>query len=605
MIQPRDPQHNLTILKSTTKPKRLLWLDCAAYITQHQGASVARWQCGALGSTRWTAKKGVRHDTCETFTDTAALWCDADGFCKPGKRVVLFAYDLANQLRLSKALVELPALGWHLERIVLERTAAWALFKDGKRTLLMCDLRSWAPVNLAYLSSDLGELSPWPIQHDAGPNFHANISRDRVAIVRESVLQILEWSECENLGPFRPTGSGQSYAAFRRRFLDHTLLVHDDTERLHAERLAMWTGRCEAWQHGALTSGPYVEYDMNAAYCRIAAECDVPSVAEGETRTRNVSKLLQLAESRALLVHCTVTTDVPVLPARMGGRTAWPVGQFSTWIWEPELQLAAEYCNDIKVHRVYTYRRAPALRDFARFVLDGLGPQMTVYGEVPKRVLKLWSRCLVGRLGLRYRSWIPFGSCPDQDLRLVTYIDADDGVSTDMLCAGHDRMILSDMSESPDSLPQIPSWVMSECRARLWRFMLHQGLGAVVYVDTDSVIVSPDASPPRPLMYGGDMAGMWARKGTYKRLTIHGPRNYSTENDRHVSGVPLTARQVAPLEFSGEVMRSIKESMRNGELDCIASIPRTFRMRAGDTRRQHLPYNQTAPFRVQLPAEEF
>ena len=252
---------------------------------------------------------------------------------------------------------------------------------------------------------------------------------------------------------------------------------------------------------------------------------------------------------------------------------------------------------------MWLYERAPALRDFAAYVLDGMNPQEQVYGAVPKRIYKHWSRCLVGRLGLRFRTWEQFGWQPTPDLRLVTFLDVDENRSTDMLIAGHDRLILSDMQEAAESLPQIPGWVMSECRRRLWKAMVTVGLDNVLYVDTDSLIVSAATPAQRFDNLQLGVVGGWAIKGTYRRLTIHGPRNLVAESDRRVAGLPLTARQTAPLEFSGQVMRSIKESMRAGQLDCVASVPRKFILDAPDLRRQHLPDGTTEPYTVQPTTE--
>lgn len=601
---PRDPAHYLEPIVSTNTPRRLLWLDCATRPEREQGLLVQRWAGGALGRTHWTSRNQVRKDVTEWHADLSSLWDTVDRFCLHRRRTVLWAYDLATQLRVSAGLLALPERGWTLDSIVLERTSGWAKFSDGDRTLLMVDIRSWAPVDFGKLAHDIEDTQHRLHGFSAGPDYHPSKHKWRVSIIRDAALQILEWIEAEGLGPFRPTGSGQSYVAYRRRFMGHKLLVHDDIARLEAERAAMHTGRCEAWQHGKLLNGPFVEYDMYAAYCTIARDCDVPVVARQEIRRPTVAGVRKAMQTDSVLAHVTVTTQVPCLPARMDGRTVWPVGTFRTWLWDPELQMAFDYADKVEVSHAYRYTRAPALRTFAEWVLEGMGAQEQIYGPVPKRVLKHWSRCLVGRLGLRYRSWQRFGTCPEADLRLVTYIDVDEGTSTDLLCAGHDRFILTDMQEATESLPQIPSWVMSECRRRLWGMMVGLGLERVVYIDTDSLIVDTRGGElvPRAQVTLHKMG--WVRKGLYRRLTIHGPRNYTADTDRHVAGLPLTARQVAPLEFTGHVMQSVKESMRAGRLDCVAQIPRRFVLDAPDLRRQHLPDGRTAPYEVTLPTPQ-
>ena len=599
----RDPAHYLSALKTTSTPKRMLWLDCASTTAKETGMWVERWNGAAIGTTHYTRRLQQRKDTLTTFFEPDDLWLAVDDFCRQ-RRNVLFAYDLATQLRISQGLLQLPLLGWHLDKIVLERTAAWARFTDHGRSLVMCDLRSWCPVDFGQLAADVGFADASMREFTAGRTYGVDVARWRAAVVRDATLQILEWIEGENLGPFRPTGSGQSIAAYRRRFSTHKLLVHDDTERLHCERAAMWTGRCEAWRHGTLTGGPFVEYDMQAAYCTIGAECDVPTIALQPRRGDRRTLTNYLAAGQSVLAHVTVDTDIPCVPTRMGGRTVWPVGTFDTWLWDPELRLAHTYANRVTYHKQYPYQRGPALRQFCTWVLDGMKPQTQVYGLVPRRVLKHWSRCLVGRMGLRYRAWEPFGTSPEADLRLVTYIDIDSGTATDLLCAGHERFILADMTESVDSLPQIPGWIMSECRRRLWEAMMDVRLHSVVYCDTDSIIVNACEGTS----YGVaafDMAGArWTAKGTYNRMVVHGPRNLVCESARRVSGLPLRARQVAPLEFTGQVMRSIKESMRAGELDRVTQIPRKFVLDAPDLRRQHLPDGTTAPYEVRPTTHE-
>jgi hypothetical protein len=594
----RDPAHYLTALKTTSTPRRLLWLDCATRSSLDRGLWVEQWNGAAIGTTHYTRKNGTRKDETASYVDPLTMWMHVDEFCRR-HRQVLWAYDLATQLRVSQGLLRLPELGWKLDKIVLERTAAWARFTEGNRSLVMCDLRSWCPVPFGRLAADVGFADSSAREFTAGNTYPLDVAKWRVGVVRDCVLQILEWLEGENLGQFRPTGSGQSFAAYRRRFMSHRLLVHDDTERLAVERAAMWTGRCEAWRHGTLNNGPYIEYDMQTAYCAIGRDCEVPTVAANTRRIVTVPQAQRAMNTFAVLAHVTVDTDIPCVPTRMAGRTVWPVGRFDTWLWDPELRLAFEYCSHVRINRAYTYHREPALREFCTWVLDGMKPQTQIYGLVPKRVLKHWSRCLVGRMGLRFRAWERFGTQPDPDLRLVTYIDTDECTSTDMLIAGFDRFVLADMTESVDSLPQIPGWIMSECRRRLWEAMLYAGLRNVVYCDTDSVIVQRAGGNGDFTWQFGDLPETWSRKGTYSRMTVHGPRNLVCEDARRVSGLPLTARQVAPLEFTGQVMRSIKESMRAGELDRVTQIPRKFVLDAPDLRRQHLPDGTTAPYEVQ------
>ena len=595
----RDPPHYLSPLKTTRVPKRLAFIDVQTEVKTKRGTKEYVWSCGALGTTHWTAKSGVRKDELKVYGGAADMWSALDSFCLPSKRVVCFTFDLPTQLRTSGALVHLPRLGWHLETVVLEPGASWAMFKDEKRSLMFCDLKAWTPYEWERVkNATLGKMDNRIIPR-VGGNASAAMAFQRAFIIREAVTQLTEWITSNDLGSFRPTGSGQSYSAFRRGYLHDRILVHDDTTRLMAERTSMWAGRTEAWRHGHIAGGPFLELDMKAAYTRIASQCDVPTVALGEIHKPTVKGLLNRTDRYAFLCQVDVETETPVVPASSGQHTFWPVGKFRTWVWDPELKLLDKYATSVKVQRAYKYRTAPALRDFATWVLSVLDQPEQDYLGMPTLVMKHWSRTLVGRFGLRYRSWVPFSHDNDPDLSMCTFIDMDDNTMTDMLCVGSDMLLLGDLTESVESVPQIPAWIMSECRRRLWETMCEIGLERIVYVDTDSIIFATHGDKRVERAYIQRFSNLWAPKGRYVHINVNGPRNLNVDNTRRMSGLPLTANQSGPNKYRGDVMRSIKESMRHGQLDTVTSVERNFEFKAMDIRRKHLPNGLTEAFRME------
>jgi hypothetical protein len=594
----RDPPHYLKPLKTTRTPKRLAFLDVATQAERKGGNRELRWACGALGLTHWTAKAKVRKDSLKVFESALDLWKSLDTAIVAGKRTVLVTFDLPEQARTSQALLHLPKLGWHLETVVLEPGASWMLWRDGKRSLMFVDLKSWMPYDWERLASAVTHNQGVSITGKLGGDPVKEACFNRCQIIRAATLTLLDWVESTGLGPFKPTGAGQSYSAFRRKYLSHRILVHDDALRLTAERVSMWSGRVEAWRHGRISGGPFLELDMKAAYSRIAAECNVPTIAQHEVRNPSVDRILKRTGKYAYLCEVEVDTEIPVCPANAGAHTFWPVGQFTSWVWEPELSLLAKYASHVKIRRAYRYRTAPALADFATFVLSELDYPSADVPPIARLVLKHWSRSLVGRLALRYRSWIPFSDDNDPDLSMVTFIDVDEHSMTDMLCVGTDMLLLGDLTESVESVPQVPAWVMSECRRRLWETMIEIGLDRVVYVDTDSIIIDTYGSRTFERQLIERYRGRWAPKSRLFNLHIQGPRNLYADSDRRISGLPTTAVQSGPTEYQGQVMRSIKESMRHGQLGTVTSVPRSFMFTAPDIRRKHLPGGATEPFRV-------
>lgn len=594
----RDTPHYLRPLKTTKTPKMLAAFHAEPQSNRAGDEQTYTWSAGALSLAKRPAGPPTGFSRPACFERPAELWATLDGFVGLGQEVVCWTFNLPVQLRLSAALVHLPGLGWHLETVSLEPGAAWAKFVSEGRSLVFCDLKAWTPYEwerLKNVACPMGDRSQ-PDMDSA--TIHMRLARSKTEVIAEAVTQIVDWIDRDELGPFRPTGSGQSYSCYRRHFLTERILAHDNDEQLRAERISMWAGRTEAWQHGNIQGGPFIELDMRTAYTRIAADSTVPTVALGAIHRPSIGSLLRQTDRYCFLSHVEVETEVPVVPASTGTHTIWPVGKFTTWIWEPELRLLDTYATKVKVLTAYRYRRAPALAGFAQMVLSVLDVPPGDLTGVPALVVKHWSRTLVGRFGLRYRSWIPYSKDGDMDLSLVTFIDADNETMTDMLCVGNDMLLLGELAESRDSVPQIPAWIMSECRARLWHAMVDIGLDDVVYVDTDSVIFRTRGSSARERDVTKRFQPQWALKGKYARLTIAGPRNLHVDDTRRVSGLPAEAVRMGNGKYHAEVFKSIREAMRSNQLDAVESIPRTFQFTARDIRRGHNQDGSTYAFRM-------
>lgn len=593
--------HYLTELRTSRQPRYHVALDTEAQSAKRGGVFEQRWLCAVASF--WRTEPGACEIDYATrdYQDPDELWEHVTTFAPAGKRTVVWCHGLAYDLRISGALRHLPTLGYRLEGIVLERTSSWASFKGDKGGILFCDLASWLPGPLARIAADLGmPQTPVDFATATADRLLARCRRD-VAVTREAVIRLLQFLEVENLGPFRPTGAGQSHAAYRRRFLTEGVLVHDDPACLEMERVGMYTGRAEAWRHGECGPDLFTEYDLRLAYAHIARDCQLPAQLTGRGGTTDLRAVLRLSERFSVLAEVSVVTDVECVPAPLTDRVMWPIGEFVTVLWDPELRLLAEEGATVKVRRYWLYRKAPVLAVFASWVLERLHPEHGTADPVERRLLKHWSRTLVGRMALRYRRWEEWATADHHDLTLGILYDADQATTTELLQVGRTMFELAELAEADSSVPQVTGWVMSEARARLWRLMRCAGLDNLYYVDTDSLIVN-QAGAER--LHSAIMAGeAWTltEKGTYTRLVIRGPRNLDVENGHRIAGVPRKASRVGPLDFEGEVWRSLRESVVRGELDSVVTTARRFRPDAPDPRRRHIGGGRTAPNAVQPP----
>jgi hypothetical protein len=557
-------------------------LACSEYLTRH--------------ATRgWTEPIARTHDT---VTD---LWVWVNSLVRPKRRLVIWCHNLTFDLRASRALAALPAFGFDLDGISIESVQSWARFTRDEATILMVDSVSWLPCRIADISRMVGiDQAPLPADDAPREEWEARCAHD-VAILRCAVRELLDLVAGQRLGPWRPTGSGQSHSAWRARFLEHKPLVHDQLDALAAERAAQWTGRCEAWRWGELTDGPYVELDLSLAYCQIAADTAVPSVLIGEVEIGSLDHAIELGTRGAVLAQVQVTTDDPVVPAAHDGHMIWPVGTFQTTLWTPELALLQNAGAEVHFERAWYYRTAPVLAGAAQWIIEQLRDNPDQLTAVQLKLLKHWARCLVGRCALRYRDWEDWGEVDDERVALGTYHDWDTGFITEQMQVGRRIKILSEQTEAPDSLPQIPGFIMSECRARLWRLMQIAGPGHLLYVDTDSLIV--DQLGAKRLRRAQRQGLPWPmhEKGAYAEVDLAGPRMLIVDGTRRFAGVPLAASLDEHGKLVGEIFVSLREALTRNRYDLVQALKRHYSPTGSDHRRVRDPAGYTSPIRLPVP----
>jgi hypothetical protein len=585
----------------TRVPRAFVYLDTETYRRRHGTHEVQSWR---LAVAAYDQKRhdgdGWKERDWHRSTDPHDLWTWITSKCRKKARTVLVAHNLAFDLRIADAFTILPSLGWRCVFVRLDGGQAMAIWRNESRTLSMVDSMSWVPSALEKLGALCGIPKPGlPNEDDSQEGWYRRCERD-VEILAAVWLRLMHWIQDDDLGNWKPTGAGQSWSAFRHRFKTDQLLVHEDDDARAAERAASMTGRAEAWKVGKLSGGPFVEWDFTAAYCTIGAECDVPTQLCGEMRRPSLDKVLLAARDYAVLCEVEVTTDVPAVPFRDADGIRWPIGRFTTVLWNHELALVPGVDQGNRVVRAWVYRRAPALRDFCRWVLDGIADTSPGSDPIIKLALKHWSHTLIGRTAAQWPKWDLVGTSDRAGVSLGPLVDVGAGERWRLLQVGFDLYRQRDQLENPDAMVSIMSWIMAEARVRLWGAMESAGLDHVCYVDTDSVIVD-QAGDER--LREARIPGLRV-KSVYESLEVMGPRQIVPGGVLRAAGVPRGARQVAGRVWEAEVWAGLGSSISEGEPELVRVALRRFRLNGTDRRRTHLADGSTRAVELGEPAVE-
>jgi hypothetical protein len=464
----------------------------------------------------------------------------------------------------------------------------------------MVDSASVWPTTLAEVGKMFGLGKPrLPSDEDSEATWMARCEGD-VRILRTAVRAYLDWVERADLGNWQLTGAGQSWAAYRHRFMRHPLLVHGDEDALAAERRAMWTGRCEAYWHGTIDYQVVHEWDLHAAYAMVARDAYVPIRLIGPMPPRHDWRTSVHSGRHRVLAEVTVTTEVPTVPAMYDDHIVWPVGTFRTTLWDVELTEAIQDGATVTIHRGWLYHAAPALQEWARWILAMLAAPDSEVPAWQKAILKHWGRALIGRFAMTYSTWDPFGSMPDLGAEQRTLIDEVEQSAYDIMHVGTQLWRQGDEVEWSQSMPAITGYVMAACRVKLWRILRSLPDAAPLYCDTDSLLTTDRWYRDVSAVAASPLGEGLRLKKSWDGFTINGPRQIVTGNRVRMSGIPVRAQRVGRHEYVGEVQESVAVGLRAGRTSTVRRMDRTWHTRGVDRRRRGPQTGYTYPHRLAI-----
>lgn len=578
-------------------PSRWVAFDTEAKKHKTVFGETQEWRLGCAIQWRTDLKTG-NAEVIQQFDEPEELWRWVTDFCKPKTRTVVWAHNLGYDTRISRLMDILPTLGWHLDWCNMGANVSTMTWRSEHGTLTFADMYSWLPMPLA----DIGELVGVPKM--AMPPDYAKkhewvkYCRQDVNILYRAAKEIISFIRTEDLGNWQPTGAGMAFATWRHKFLKHKVLVHDDAAALDAERRAIHTGRAEAWRHGKLNADTWVECDLRQAYVHIARDSELPTKLKWHEGSLTLDQYRALRRWACVLVRAEVWTELPSVPVHHQGRTIWPVGHFTTWLWDCEFDAALESGAECAIREAYVYTRAPILSEWADWVLKTQERTDDEATPAVRKWIKHSGRTLIGRIALRTSQWAVWGTNPEGEAGISYEVDADNGKTYRLMHAGDRTFREEARAEGHDSLPQITGYITAMCRVWLWNAIQAAGEDNIAHVDTDSLHVNVAGLERLKQHYGERFQNMWQLKAMYDSMTVYGPRNYRGDGVRKLAGIPGRAVEVSENRFKGESWATFAGDLRQSKAGVVTLTAKEWHVKASDPRRRSVPggRTRTAPY---------
>lgn len=591
------PDYGIKPLTTTRIPKSHIFLFAVSKLGGDRAGYSQTWR-GAAASYRWVNKGGALSAE-ELWYDTEkGLWSDVDIATGSKGLHILWCHDLSWTARVTGMLKALPGWGFSLTAFNLTPGGSWMSWKRDRATLKVVDIMSIWPMPMAKLAALFGlPLKAIP-EWDARSETWMSYGWSGMKLVRDAATAYMSWLASEDLGSLAVTGNGQAFNAFRRRFMPSGILVHHNEEARAMEREAAYTGRCEAWYRGTVVGDAVDEWDFSNAHTNIALTERVPVWPVGDIS--GYAEILPWFNDPdyTVLAEVEVDTPEPAVPTRIDGRIVWPTGKFVSTLWAPELLALNDSGGTYTVRKAWLYRTAPVLNPWAAWILAQLESDDVTVPAWRKTILKRWGNVLVGRFGMRYPKWRHIGESVHSDAFYLPVVYADTGEETAMTQVGHDLFETDGVTEPRYAAPMITSYVMSVMRARLWYLIDRVPANAVLYMDTDSILVPRTY---RAYMQRATLA-TWLNtlrlKRTWDHMTILGPRQVIAEGGMKIAGLPGNAKPLGGNEFEAEVTESLMQSLATQQLSSVRSAMRTFSLGGKDERREGTGIGWTKPFHI-------
>jgi hypothetical protein len=511
---------------------------------------------------------------------------------------VVVAHNIGYDLRLSRALEVLPAMGWEVGRVSLSGEHVSLDLHRAGATMVMVDSLTVLTTSIRTLSEWRGTTGPALPDDDADPELWWDRCAGDVETLAWAYMEAVSWIVDDDLGGWARTGSGIGWHTLLRKHLTERVLIHGDPDLLKLEGKSCYAGRAEAWQPGDWRGTRLDEWDYELAYCRVMEREPIPARYLDMVSHVSLSRMGGRGSDLSYLVNARVTTEVPVLPWSDEHGICWPVGTFEGWWWHWELIEAEQSGCTVQVGKAHRYASSPWLAPWASWARSVIEDQSTPQARVRSMMAKQWTRTLVGRSAMRFRSWEHRGEAWRPGVSYWRMVNHDTGDLGAALQLGNQRWEAWDERWWDSALPQVLSSVMAHVRVQLWRAMAAVGLANVVYCDTDCLLTTEAGSAIlRPIKAAGDLPGL-RLKSSHDDLEIMAPQLVEGSSYRRLAGIPRKAKRTGPHSYEAERWEGIAATLASDDPSVVRVATIYPELELVDWRRRHDGERRSAPYRV-------
>lgn len=511
----------------------------------------------------------VRSRVVFRFTRVREFWRWVEEHTYPGTRTYLVSHNVHFDLKVLGAFRALKRQKWRLTKLLLNGAASIIDFRKEKRSIRVVDNLNWFKVSLEKLGEEIG------ISKLTMPHVNATNKEWFVYCERDVQVLVAAWEKWigfvreADLGCFAATLAGQSFNAFRHRFMPHAIYIHTRERVLENERQAYHGGRVECFHLGEAPRGRYYYLDINSMYPAVMLTGEYPTRYVKSVVSPSLSLVRQAGDRYCLLGEASLDTASPLYAKVANNRLLFPVGRFSTWLTSREIAEADRRGHLLSVKQIHLYEKHNIFKEYVEFFYQARRRYKAEGQDTFAYMSKLLLNSLYGKFGQKNEEWEKVGE--DED--------APDGVERIYDIQAHEwsryRTInglieqATGYSEGYNSFPAIAAHITADARLELWRIIEAAGVGNVYYCDTDSVFVNEAGRAALASQVDEGRLGALGEKGSAELLRIYGPKDYVFGSQTVLKGIRPDAREIAPGTYEQIRFEGLRGALVEGDLNTM------------------------------------
>lgn len=536
--------HVLRKNQVTGVPRNVLYLDTETK-TKQIGEYVAHrmkiaWTCSA----RYDHKGKQIREKYRYWKSPKDMWIYIFSLARKKTVLYLFAHNVFFDLQVSDFFYLAEKWEWNLEFLWEKGLTYILVITKDKRKLVILSSTNYFQASLA----ELGQILGYP----KGKVDFEKVSREKLSSYCKRDVEILKRTMEfyfsfileHDLGKFSYTIPAQAFRAFRHRFMNDRICIHNNFNVKQLERASYMGGRVEAFSWRKQREGPFITLDVNSMYPYVMKKYPYPTQLVAHIRKPSLDRVKDYMINHCVVAETSLSTGDPIYAARFNGKLIFPTGEFITFLTTPGLKLAFEKGHVKEVHQIALYDKAMLFGLYVDFFYALKADYRKQNNGIYATMAKLFLNSFYGKFGQKKVEEKRVRDESNHHYWKEEIFDLDHSEWVYEIHLLGQVIVKLREGEAPNAMVAIAAHVTEYARLYLWSLFERVGFDKVLYTDTDSLkIRKKDLAPVSDLLNDSEL-GMLGIKEETNQLDIMGAKAYKTEKSMKMKGVPQSAKKL-------------------------------------------------------------